>query len=77
MKQNNIPFQSIDWRSIERTEHTGESGTAIWQTIEYGGLRIRKVAYSQGYMADHWCQKGHIGIVWKESLSVNSTLESK
>ena len=24
------------------------------------GLRIRIVEYSAGYLADHWCQKGHI-----------------
>lgn len=56
----NIPFQTIDWYSIPKTEHKGESGTAYWQTLQLPGLRIRKVEYSKGYMADHWCQKGHI-----------------
>jgi mannose-6-phosphate isomerase class I len=56
----NIPFQTIDWTSIPKTEHKGESGTAIWQTIQFVGLRIRLVEYSKGYVADHWCQKGHI-----------------
>jgi quercetin dioxygenase-like cupin family protein len=56
----NIPFQTIDWASIPRTEYKGESGTAYWQTAQYQGLRIRIVEYSKGYMADHWCQKGHI-----------------
>src|SRR5450759_5870613 len=56
----NIPFQTIDWDSIPKTEHKGESGTAYWQTLQLPGLRIRKVEYSKGYMADHWCQKGHI-----------------
>jgi hypothetical protein len=55
-----IPFQSIDWSQIPKTEHTGETGKAIWQTIQLGGLRIRKVTYSENYIADHWCQKGHI-----------------
>jgi hypothetical protein len=55
-----IPFQTIDWDNIEKTEHKGESGTAYWQTMQLGGLRIRKVTYSEGYLADHWCQKGHI-----------------
>ena len=55
-----IPFQTIDWNSIERTEHTGETGTAYWQTKQYPGLRIRLVEYTSGYVADHWCQKGHI-----------------
>ncbi|WP_264536904.1 DHCW motif cupin fold protein [Flavobacterium sp. N1736] len=55
-----IPFQTIDWNLIEKTEHSGESGTAYWQTLQLGGLRIRKVTYSEKYIADHWCQKGHI-----------------
>ena len=57
---NNIPFQSIDWTTIQKTEYKGESGKAIWQTVQLPGLRIRLVEYSNGYQADHWCQKGHI-----------------
>ena len=56
----NIPFQTIDWTSVPRTEHKGENGTAYWQTMQYPGLRVRIVEYSKGYLADHWCQKGHI-----------------
>ena len=55
-----IPFQTIDWSAIEKTEHTGETGTSFWQTMQYPGLRIRPVEYSEKYLADHWCQKGHI-----------------
>ena len=55
-----IPFQTIDWSAIEKTEHKGETGTSYWQTIQFPGLRIRLVEYSKGYLADHWCQKGHI-----------------
>ncbi len=57
---SNIPFQTIDWSSIEKIEHKGETGTAFWQTLQFGGLRIRIVEYSTNYLADHWCQKGHI-----------------
>ena len=57
---SHIPFQTIDWTLIEKTEYKGETGTAYWQTIQLGGLRIRLVEYSKGYLADHWCQKGHI-----------------
>ena len=56
----NIPFQTIDWSNIEKTEHKGETGIAYWQTIQFNGLRVRKVEYSIDYLADHWCQKGHI-----------------
>jgi len=55
-----IPFQKIDWSLVEKIVHSGGSGTAIWQTVQRGGLRIRIVEYSAGYLADHWCGKGHI-----------------
>jgi hypothetical protein len=56
----NIPFQTIDWSNVEKTVHPGETGTAWWQTLQLPGLRIRIVEYSAGYLADHWCRKGHI-----------------
>ena len=55
-----IPFQTIDWNAVPKTEHIGENGIAYWQTMQYNGLRIRIVEYSKGYLADHWCRKGHI-----------------
>lgn len=57
---SNILFSTIDWSAFERVEHKGETGIAYWQTIQLEGLRIRIVEYSAGYLADHWCQKGHI-----------------
>ena len=57
---SNIPFETIDWNSISPTEHAGETGKAFWQTVQHAGLRTRIVEYSAGYLADHWCQKGHI-----------------
>jgi hypothetical protein len=58
--KNNFPFQLIDWTDIPKTEHKGENGIAWWQTLQLPGLRIRLVEYSEGYLADHWCRKGHI-----------------
>jgi quercetin dioxygenase-like cupin family protein len=55
-----IPFQITDWEFIPKTEHKGERGTASWQTLQFGDLRIRLVEYSNDYKADHWCEKGHI-----------------
>jgi len=60
MNEKNIPFQIIDWGSIPKTEHKGQTGHAFWQTLQLQGLRIRIVEYSAGYLADHWCKKGHI-----------------
>ena len=60
MDSKNIPFQTIDWALIPKTEHLGDPGMAWWQTLQFEGLRIRTVEYSKGYVADHWCTKGHI-----------------
>ena len=60
METKNIPFQTIDWATIPTIPYPGEQGTAYWKTIQYPGLRVRMVEYSKGYIADHWCQKGHI-----------------
>jgi hypothetical protein len=60
MSNQNIPFQTIDWTKIPKEEHPGEKGTSYWQTVQLPGLRIRIVEYTKGYIADHWCQKGHI-----------------
>ena len=48
-----ITFQTINWNNIETTEHKGTTGTAHWQTVLLDGLRIRKVVYSENYLADH------------------------
>jgi hypothetical protein len=55
-----IPFNVIDWDRVPKTEHPGANGAAFWRTVELDGLRVRMVEYSAGYLADHWCQKGHI-----------------
>lgn len=58
--KESIPFQTIDWSLIPKVEYAGESGTAVWQTLQFEGLRVRIVEYSKGYLANHWCQKGHV-----------------
>ena len=60
MNMRDIPFGTTDWAAVPRTEHRGERGTAYWRTRDFGGIRVRMVEYSPGYLADHWCEKGHI-----------------
>lgn len=60
MKMSDIPFGTTDWTTIPKTEHKGITGTAFWQTQNFGDLRVRMVEYTSGYLADHWCVKGHI-----------------
>jgi quercetin dioxygenase-like cupin family protein len=60
MDINEIPFGTIDWSAVEQTEHGGERGVAYWRTRQFANIRVRMVEYSPGYVADHWCSKGHI-----------------
>jgi hypothetical protein len=60
MQLQNIPFGTTDWSAVEKTEHKGDTGIAYWQTRTFDGIRVRMVEYSAGYLADHWCSKGHI-----------------
>jgi quercetin dioxygenase-like cupin family protein len=60
MKMADISFGNTDWSEIEVTEHKGESGAAYWRTRQFGDIRVRMMVYSPGYLADHWCVKGHI-----------------
>jgi hypothetical protein len=60
MDMKNIPFGTTDWSQIVPSEHKGEVGMAEWRTQQFDSLRVRMVEYSPGYLADHWCSKGHI-----------------
>lgn len=60
MRMTDIPFATTDWSEIEPTEHKGETGMAYWRTCDFAGIRVRMVEYTPGYLADHWCVKGHI-----------------
>ncbi|MFE8049266.1 DHCW motif cupin fold protein [Brenneria goodwinii] len=56
----NIPFGTTDWSKISPEEHKGDTGAAYWRTQNFDNIRARIVEYTPGYMADHWCSKGHI-----------------
>lgn len=68
MKLSNIPFGITDWADISETRHAGETGYAMWRTQNFGDIRVRMVTYSPNYLADHWCQKGHILLCLKGEL---------
>jgi len=64
MKISDIPFGTTDWSTVPPERHAGDVGEAIWRTQYFGPkdnpIRVRMVEYSPGYIADHWCSKGHI-----------------
>jgi hypothetical protein len=63
-----IPFRTVDWSTVDATTHPGEPGTARWKTVEAGNVRVRIVEYSPGYVADHWCERGHVILVLEGML---------
>jgi hypothetical protein len=60
MDMQNIPFGLTEWNTVPVTEHKGQIGMAYWRTQQFGSIRVRMVEYTPGYLADHWCKKGHI-----------------
>ena len=68
MKIPTLPFTVTDWSRIEPTIHPGETGQALWRTFSIGDVRVRMVEYSPGYLADHWCDRGHVLYVLEGEL---------
>lgn len=60
MKMGRFTFATTDWTRVEPSKHAGETGVALWRTQNFGEMRVRMVEYSPGYLADHWCTKGHV-----------------
>ena len=61
-------FHVVDWAKVPVTEHSGDAGFALWRTMDMGDVRVRHVEYSAGYVADHWCDRGHILFVLEGEL---------
>jgi len=57
---SSVRFSVTDWDDIPSEQHPGTHGTATWKVLRFGNIRVRRVDYSPGYLADHWCDKGHI-----------------
>ena len=60
MKLPPLPYTPVDWAALPATTHQGETGTALWRTLTNGDVRMRVVELSPGYLADHWCDRGHV-----------------
>ena len=41
-----IPFGTTDWTDVAKTDHPGETGTAISKTRQFGDIRVRMVVYT-------------------------------
>lgn len=54
---------SFNWDRIPPLKANGETGFAIIKSKAIGDIKVRQVEYSSNYLADHWCDKGHIVFV--------------
>jgi len=63
-----LPFTVTTWSEVEATMHLGSTGEATWRTVMAGDTRTRTVQYSAGYLADHWCSRGHVLLVLEGTL---------
>lgn len=61
-------FSAIEWDRVPTEERPGERGLATTRTLQFDPLRVREVVYSPGYLADHWCSKGHVVHVLKGEM---------
>jgi hypothetical protein len=68
MRIEDVPFMTTDWSTVPPTEHPGTTGVAVWRTVEVGNIRVRIVEYSPDYLADHWCNRGHVLLVLNGEL---------
>lgn len=68
MKILDVPFCTIDWEAVTPVRHPGVTGEALWRTFEMGNIRVRMVEYTPGYLADHWCSRGHVLLVLEGEL---------
>lgn len=60
MKMTPLAMSITDWTQVPITEHPGDAGQALWRTRNFNDIRVRMVEYTRGYVANHWCLKGHV-----------------
>jgi hypothetical protein len=53
----------IDWKNVPSEKIMGESGFIVSRKKSVGKINIRFIEYSKNYLADLWCDKGHIVFV--------------
>ena len=70
MKLTGMPEGTTDWSQIPATRTAGASGFANARARQAGDVQQRIVAYAPGYLADHWCAKGHVLYVLAGALVI-------
>ena len=69
MKLTNMPEGVADWSRMPATTIRA-AGTANARARQVGDVQLRVVEYAPGYLADHWCSKGHVMYVITGELTI-------
>ncbi|TDK44510.1 DHCW motif cupin fold protein [Antarcticimicrobium luteum] len=70
MKLPDMPFTLFDRTNMAAEECPGEHGTSRERRLDLDGLRVRVIDYGPGYVADHWCDRGHVLYVLSGEMTV-------
>lgn len=70
MKLFRTPFTTLDWETLPTEDIAGERGTCRERRFDNGDLCLRMVDYGPGYVADHWCDRGHVLHVLSGEMTV-------
>lgn len=70
MKLREMPLGAVDWSEVAAEIVSGSTGTATGRVRICGDVQMRVVDYGAGYVADHWCAKGHILFVVSGNLTI-------
>lgn len=70
MKVPKMPETVIDWSRAQAITVPGLSAAASVRAHQAGEVQTRVVDYAPGYLADHWCSKGHILYVISGELAI-------
>jgi quercetin dioxygenase-like cupin family protein len=63
MRNYLIDFQNIDWEV--------PAPGVRYKAYVKGNQRIRLVEFSEEFVEDNWCTKGHIGYILEGSISID------
>ncbi len=64
-----IPFGTTEWDGVDARNTPAKPARRSGAPRNFNNIRVRMVEYTPGYLADHWCQKGHVLLVLEGELS--------
>ena len=70
MKLPTMPFTVAKLTQASPVREAGTEGESLSRMATFGDLRVRLVEYQPGYLADHWCDRGHVFYLVKGEIDV-------